>query len=231
VFAGGDPSIHPDIHVLVDFAKALGLKVEIQTNAHHRSHEFLRSIRDSDLVGLSLDGPDAAIHDAFRNKPGNFQRVLDFMKLLDGWGTPMILRTVVTNLNYQSVSKIGELVVPIENVIRWSLLEFSAVGEGYVNRAKYEIGRDLFESVAEHTRAHFRGRAQIDVYRADAKVGTYALITPSGLAYGTGSPAIRGVFPVSGSILHDHLCEIAKKLPFSREKHLRRYGSLIQPKD
>src|SRR5206468_9954060 len=76
VFAGGDPSIRPDISSLIRFARELALRVEVQTNAHHTPKEFLKELQSVELVGLSLHGPNAAVHDAFRNKIGNFERVL-----------------------------------------------------------------------------------------------------------------------------------------------------------
>ena len=224
VFAGGDPSIRPDIGLLVAFARTLNLKIEIQTNAHSVSSKFLNILKESQLVGLSVDGPDAAVHDTFRDKPGNFDRVIQVLHLLHQARTPVIVRTVVTNLNHQRLWEIGQLLEPMKNIVRWSLLEFSAVGDGYVNRHKYEIGKDLFEKVIAEVQARFRGTAHLDVYRSEAKVGTYALITPSGHVYGTGNPTINGVFQVSGSIVRDHLSTIANSLPFSKEKHVRRYG-------
>src|SRR5215472_11967938 len=76
VFAGGDPSIRPDICELVSSAREQALNVEVQTNAQYTSEEFLHALRTVQLVGLSLDGPNQDVHDAFRGKPGNFERVL-----------------------------------------------------------------------------------------------------------------------------------------------------------
>lgn len=227
VFAGGDPSIRPDICILFEYAKTQNLRVEIQTNAHHTPRQFLETLKNTDLVGLSLDGPDSFTHDQFRDKPGNFERVLKLAGFLENNGVRTIVRTVVSKRNYQNVVKIGELLERRQNIVRWSLLEFSAVGEGYINRQNYSVDRESFQKVAADVKSHFRGPAQVDVYGADAKVGTYALITPSGLVYGTGNPPLDGVFPVCGSILHEHLSAIAEKLPFSKENHFLRYGSTI----
>ena len=95
VFAGGDPSIRPDICSLFEFARSIGLLVEVHTNAQCIRAEFLELLREADLVGLSLDGPDAETHDGFRGKPGNFDKVLTVLHQLSESGTPIVVRTVV----------------------------------------------------------------------------------------------------------------------------------------
>ncbi len=132
--------------------------------------------------------------------------------------TPVILRTVVSKLNCHNIHKIVNLVGRTDSIVRWSLLEFSAVGDGYINRKSYEIESDQFQNICTNIKSNFQGGAHIDTHHADARVGTYALITPAGLVYGTGPPAIEGVFPLSGSILDEHLSLIANRLPFSKEK-------------
>jgi MoaA/NifB/PqqE/SkfB family radical SAM enzyme len=226
VFAGGDPSIRPDLSALFEFSKELKLKVEVQTNAHRVSADFLSVLKRADMVGLSLDGPNPETHDAFRGAPGNFERVLEVMGVLRQSRVPVILRTVVSKPNHQTISKMSRFVELWENVVRWSLLEFSAIGQGYVNRAEYEINQDAFDRIGAEVRANFRGSAQVDLYSSEAKAGTYALVTPAGLMYGTGHPPTDGIFPLLGSIIHEHLSVLACKLPFSRELHAQRYAGL-----
>jgi hypothetical protein len=110
------------------------------------------------------------------------------------------------------------------NLVRWSLLEFSPVGEGYINRGSFQLDREFFRAATERAGSTFSDPSKIDVYQAEAKAGTYALITPAGNMYGTAAPTLDGVFPTVGSILHEHLSVLADKLPFSKALHLQRYG-------
>jgi MoaA/NifB/PqqE/SkfB family radical SAM enzyme len=224
VFAGGDPSIRPDIAELISLAREIGLRVEVQTNAHHAPANFLRELRYVQLAGLSLDGPIAAVHDAFRGKRGNFDRVLGLLGKLNEWGVPVIVRTIVSKPNYETVHLIGRLLQNMDNLVRWSLIEFSPVGEGYTNCNNYQINRALFRAAAERACSAFPDDSKIDIYELEAKAGAYALVTPAGFLYGTGTSTINGVYPTIGSILQEHLSILADKLPFSKERHVRRYG-------
>jgi len=228
VFAGGDPSLRPDIGALIRFARNLALQVEVQTNAHHTPKDFLQELQTVQQVGLSIDGADAITHDAFRNKNGNFDRVVSMLQQLNRWGIPVVVRTVIAKSNHANVHLIGQIFQEMENIRRWSLLEFSPVGQGYSNRKNYEIDRTLFRAATDRVREKFSYPEKIDIYAAESKVGTYALITPAGDIYGTGVPTQSGVFPTIGSIVSEHLSVLAEKLPFSKELHRRRYVGITQ---
>jgi MoaA/NifB/PqqE/SkfB family radical SAM enzyme len=227
VFAGGDPSIRPDITELIECAHSNDLGVEVQTNAHHLSPKFLDALRTVQLVGLSLDGPDSLTHDTFRSKPGNFDRVISLMRRLNEWNIPIIVRSVVAEPNFRRVPEIGRLLEGLTNVRRWSLLEFSPIGDGYLHQDTYTISRETFERVIRKAGDSPHGVAPIDVYGAEKKAGTYALITPSGLVYGTGGVVRDGVHSTVGSILQEHLVDLASKLPFSRQRHESRYLDIM----
>jgi hypothetical protein len=125
--------------------------------------------------------------------------------------------------NFEAIPRIAPLLEGMPTVVRWSLLEFSAVGEGFLNRERYELERSVFDRVADDIRRAFAGPAQIDIYRAEAKIGTYVLITPNGYVYGTAESTVNGVFPTIGSICQEHLSVLAEKLQFSSENHIQRY--------
>lgn len=81
-FAGGDPSLRPDIVELLQYARAVGLKTEVQTNAERLRHKVREEILAVNQVGLSIDGPTAAVHDNFRSCPGNYSHVLSLLAAL-----------------------------------------------------------------------------------------------------------------------------------------------------
>jgi MoaA/NifB/PqqE/SkfB family radical SAM enzyme len=226
VFAGGDPSLRPDIAELVLWAKRLGLRVEIQTNGHYVTPGFRNALLEADLIGVSLDGATPAVHDSFRSTRGNFQRVLKLLEFLERQDVQVIVRTIVTRQNYSSALKLGDELRDRKNICRWSLLEFSPVGLGYRNRELYELARDDFDELAQTAIEHYGDCLDIDVYRLEDKVGVYVLVTPSGLVYGTGGSTVDGVYPVVGSILQDHLRELADATAFESEQHQRRYTTV-----
>ncbi len=227
VFAGGDPSIRPDISVLMRYAHSLGLNVEVQTNAQIVKPEFLEALVAADLVGLSLDGPDTATHDGFRDKPGNFDSVLSLLRVLESEKVPVVVRTIVARPNFLMVPRLAYLLNKLPNLVRWSLLEFSAVGDGFMNRERYELDRALFNVAVEDAARNFANPTKLNIYRDEDKIGTYALVTPSGYVYGTSETTVDGIHPTIGSILQEHLSVLVQGLPFSMKNHQQRYASLF----
>ncbi len=217
VFAGGDPSLWRDLPDLVGEALALGLAVQVQTNAQHVSKGFLDALGRCEYVGLSLDGPDPATHDAFRRKPGNFRRVMSLLGTLDRLGIPVSVRTVVAGPNHRRVPEMAQLVASYSNLICWKLLEFSPVGNGFSSRDRHALAPDIFERTVLAVRERFDGlAAPLEVLRNADKVGIYMMISPHGMVYGTTRAALMetGHHQYVGSVLSEHLQHLADKIPF-----------------
>lgn len=227
VFAGGDPSIRPDIVTLIEYAKQLHLQVEIQTNAHYLKPEFLNVLKYADLVGVSLDGSDASTHDTFRSKPGNFVRVLNLLENLLNTQVPVVVRSIVAKPNHSSIPSLAYILNNFPNIVRWSLVEFSAIGDGYLNRERYEVDSETFNRITSEARRLFGDPSRVNIYSGQAKIGTYVLVRPDGLVYGTSNSPVDGYYPIIGSIVSDCLSELASKIPFSKNNHLDRYRPLL----
>jgi MoaA/NifB/PqqE/SkfB family radical SAM enzyme len=223
VFAGGDPSLRQDIGSLLGFAYDLGLRTEVHTNAHHAPASFREALAGAGCVGLSLDGPTGELHDAFRNKPGNFARVLDLLGFLDRAAVPVVVRTLVAKPNHHRVAEIADLLLPFQNVVFWYLLEFSPVGIGFRNRQRYELDRARFDDTVDEATSRAAGLLDVVARRHEDKDNAYVMLTPSGELYGTATLDSTGVYPPVGSILRDHLSDLAAAVGFERQPHEERY--------
>jgi len=225
VFAGGDPTLRRDLPELVEIAKQLGLGVEVQTNAHFMPAAIRGVLLGPTvgLLGLSVDGATAATHDAIRVTRGNYKKVLGFLKELEGLDKPTIVRTVVSQRNFAELSDIGKLVSKFTNVVSWSLLEFTPIGEGYLNSKKFAVSPERYRESCARVVDEFGDRITIDQYVAEDKVGTYALVTPDGYLYGTASSK-DGVYPLVGNFLSEHVADLASALNVNAENHQHRYG-------
>ena len=225
VFAGGDPSLRRDLAEVVGEALTLGLAVQVQTNAHHVTRSFLNVLSHCEYVGLSIDGPDALTHDAFRGRRGNFQHVMALLGQLDDLGVPVSVRTVVSRDNYLVIPEIARLVTSHSNIVCWKLLEFTAVGKGFLNRRRYEIRSDKFEHTIQAAGEKLGGKQRIlEALRNVDKVGIYMMISPQGFVYGTTETTLMetGYHRYVGSILSDHLGDLAARIPFSSLRDERR---------
>ncbi len=81
IFLGGEPTLHPDLHLAVKNAKKLGFKsITIDTNGY-LFHNILDKIscKDIDYLSFSLDGATKKTNDAIRGK-GSYDEVLKGIK-------------------------------------------------------------------------------------------------------------------------------------------------------
>ena len=72
---GGEPLLHPRFVELVDMLTAEGLALTMETNGTLVDEALARHLKEKTNLGfisVSIDGPSAAVHDAFRGVPGSF---------------------------------------------------------------------------------------------------------------------------------------------------------------
>ena len=149
VFAGGDPSLRPDLPELCKLAKELGLEVEIQTNAHSRKLTLLSALSFCDSVAVSIDAPTSDRHDEIRGALGNFERMMDLIGMANELAVPVRVRTVVTNLVSEDWRCLGRELSKYDNVIEWRLQELSAVGHGLRVHSKLASSTSYVAALAE----------------------------------------------------------------------------------
>lgn len=76
---GGEPMFHPRFLEIVDLLTAEGLHMNMETNGTLLTAEIARYLKEKTnvtFISISLDGPDAAMHDTFRGKAGAFDGAL-----------------------------------------------------------------------------------------------------------------------------------------------------------
>ena len=227
VFAGGDPFIRRDIRLLVEVAKSLGLNVEIQTNCERIPPDIQDWIKQVDLFGLSLDGASPIVHDMMRMKKGNYSKVLKMADFLEKHQVNYIVRTVVSRPNFHNVVNIGALLRGRRNLIRWSLLEFSSIGEGARNADVYELQHREYLSIVEAARRAFSAEVDIDAYHGELKKRVYFLIRSDGEVYTTGVPQADGTYPTVGSIFEIEVSALLERLDVKFDAHENRYAHLM----
>jgi SynChlorMet cassette radical SAM/SPASM protein ScmF len=82
---GGEPMLHPRFLEIVDMLSAEGLGLDMETNGTLLTPELARHLKENtklSFISVSLDGPDAASHDSFRNVPGSFDSALGGLRSL-----------------------------------------------------------------------------------------------------------------------------------------------------
>ncbi len=100
-FTGGEPTLRHDLPELIEYAVGQGMRVNLITNGATLTPERAQRLVDAGLASaqVSLEGPDAEIHDAMTRRPGSFDKTLKGLEALRGTGIHVHTHTTLTTLN------------------------------------------------------------------------------------------------------------------------------------
>ena len=133
ILTGGDPMKRPDLFELIEYGRSLGVPVSITPSTTPTLTEAAMA-RFKELgvaaLGVSLDGPTAETHDAFRGVPGTFQRGMDALGWARKYKLPVQVNTTVTKETLPWLPQMFEVLKTQPAVRRWSLFLLVPVGRG-----------------------------------------------------------------------------------------------------
>jgi len=111
VLSGGEPLFRADIFDLASFATERGLRVALATNGTLVTKEVARKIVDAGVrrVSISLDGANAATHDAFRGIPGAFDGALKGFRNLQELGMSLQINMTIARHNAHQLPEVLDL--------------------------------------------------------------------------------------------------------------------------
>lgn len=111
IFTGGDPMMRADVYDLIAYAASKGLHCAFSPNGTLITPENARKIKAAGVerCSISIDGADAASHDAFRGVPGAFDASMRGIDYLKNAGLAFQINTTVTRSNLASFKRIFEL--------------------------------------------------------------------------------------------------------------------------
>jgi|GEM_PF-1006285 len=105
---GGEPLLREDIAQCIGYAKKKGLWVSLATNGHHIGAGHLESLREVDLVTLSIDGATKKTYESIRRE-GSFEEVLKGAALLGRSGIQWAVHFTVMKPNIHELPLIPGL--------------------------------------------------------------------------------------------------------------------------
>jgi radical SAM protein with 4Fe4S-binding SPASM domain len=104
-FTGGEPLLRKDLEELIAYAGERRLRVNLITNGTLASPERARSLHEAGLrtAQVSLESPDAAIHDALCGAPGSHAATLGGIAALREAGVKVQTNSTLTRRNRESL--------------------------------------------------------------------------------------------------------------------------------
>ncbi|AFM25625.1 heme b synthase [Desulfomonile tiedjei] len=151
IMTGGEPLIRPDFFDLARYAIKAGLRAVLATNGVLVTPEVARDIAAVGIprVSISIDGPTAESHDAFRKVPGAFDASLKGIANLKSAGVGVQINTTITRRNRDRLADIMNMA---ESIGAEAFHVFLLVPTG---RAKDMAGEEMGPEEYEETLVEF----------------------------------------------------------------------------
>lgn len=135
ILTGGDPMKRPDLFPLISYAREIRLPLSITPSTTPTlTRDVVRRFRKLGVsaMGISLDGPDAEVHDAFRGVPGTFAHSVNALGWAREFRIPVQVNTTVTRETLPHLKTLYDLLreEAAPPVRRWSLFVLVPVGRG-----------------------------------------------------------------------------------------------------
>jgi len=153
VMTGGDPLKRADLFELIGHAASAGLHVALTPSATPlATREAFAGAQRAGVkaLGISLDGAEAATHDAFRGWEGSFERTLRMLADARELELPVQVNTSITRRNFHQIDAIAEL-LSTQGIAMWSVFFLVPVGRGVeetrIEPEEYEVA---FERLWHH---------------------------------------------------------------------------------
>ncbi len=110
---GGEPMLHPQALPLIRWLHERKLQVVMETNGTLIDDAAAAIIRDAGvIVSVSLDGPDAELHEDLRRVPGSFEQTLAGMRALQAASVGYQVITCLYRKNKERVLEVPAFVKP-----------------------------------------------------------------------------------------------------------------------
>ncbi len=146
VLTGGDPLKRPDVFDLVEYATSKKVRISLTPSATPLlTREAIAELKRRGLarLAISLDGPTAEVHDAFRRVPGSYDWTLQAVRWAHEVELPVQINTTITRHNLPYLDPMIALMHELK-IVLWSVFFLVPTGRG---SASDLISAEKFEQV------------------------------------------------------------------------------------
>ncbi len=167
VLTGGDPLKRPDIFELVRYASEHNVRISLTPSATPLlTRENIVQLKQCGLARLavSLDGPTAEIHDAFRRVKGSYEWTLNAVKWAREIGLPVQINTTITRHNLSQLNDTIALLDTLD-IVLWSVFFLVPTGRGQsIDLISAEEFEQVFQKLYETSQ-----RVMFDIKSTEAQ--------------------------------------------------------------
>lgn len=167
VITGGDPLKRPDIYELVQYASDRGVRTSLTPSATPLlTRDAVAELQKRGLarLAISLDGPTAEIHDAFRRVPGSYDWTLNAVRYARELGLSAQINTTITRHNLQYLDQMIALLETLD-IVLWSVFFLVPTGRGQdIGLISAEEFEQVFEKMYETAQ-----RGKFDIKSTEAQ--------------------------------------------------------------
>jgi AdoMet-dependent heme synthase len=222
VLTGGDPLKRPDIFELVEYASTHGVRISLTPSATPLlTQEAIRKLKQCGLarLAISLDGPSADIHDAFRRVPGSYDWTLRAVRWAREIGLPVQINTTITRHNLQYLDLMIALVEQLD-IVLWSVFFLVPTGRGssidlisaeefeqvfdQLHQTSLRVKFDIKSTEAQHYRRFLLQRRTEEKRKGNGQ----SLRPMLGTSTADGIGRARGINDGKGFVFISHLGEV-----------------------
>lgn len=123
VITGGDPMMRRDLYDIIRYAVQKGLRAALTpTTTRLVTPKALARVKEAGVrrVAISIDGPSAEAHDAFRAFRGSFSLARGIAQNIVAAGLSLQINTTVSRYNLHLLDEMMQLVADL-GAVQWSL--------------------------------------------------------------------------------------------------------------
>lgn len=216
VLTGGDPAKRPDLIELIEHGARAGLTMAVTPSGTPLLVEdTIKKMKEAGLarLAISIDGPDAETHDAFRGVVGSFAESMRILDAARAVGLPVQVNTSVGPHNMKSLAAMAKMVEGLGAVL-WSVFFVVPTGRAgqdlLLGPKRVEALLEELAFIAESApfdvkttaAPHFR-RVLMQVHARRTNVGVLEEVDGSGIVRGP-----RGINDGVGFLFVSHIGEI-----------------------
>lgn len=153
-FTGGDPLKRADLFDIIRHATELGIGSALTPSATPlATFDAFKKAKEAGVsaIGISIDGPNAEVHDAFRGLSGSFDKALEMLQYARDLELPVQVNTSITRRNVALVDEIADMLED-RGVMMWSVFFLVPVGRGVEEiRISPPEYREVFAKLYRHS--------------------------------------------------------------------------------